>query len=188
MLNNYSINKINWSLRKLKLPIGKNNLVLEIGSGSNPHPWSDVLIEKYLDNKHRYENMVFDRPLVLGDGCKMPFRDNAFDYIIAFHVLEHIKTPELFLNELQRVGRAGYIETPNAIFERLNPYPVHVLEIAHINEKLIINKKTGPAPDGFFNKLELVKNSEKWNKLFYDNPSLFHENNQQYIFCHKYYF
>jgi hypothetical protein len=43
--------------------------------------------------------------------------------------LEHTPHPEKFLAELQRVARAGYIETPNAFMERINPYKDHRLEV-----------------------------------------------------------
>jgi len=173
MQNKYSYNLIKWSLRKLKLPIKSNALVLDVCSGSSPHPAADVVLEKYVDTTHCYEPLVADRPTVLADACKMPFMDKAFDYIIASHVLEHINTPELFLKELQRVGKAGYIETPNAIFEGLVPYNVHVLEIMNSNNELIIHKKSSPRPDNFINNLEVVKQIPVWNKFFYNNPELF---------------
>jgi SAM-dependent methyltransferase len=174
MLGSWSFNRIAWSLRKISLPIKRSDLILDVGSGSSPHPAADVLLERYLDPKHRYAAMVIDRPTVLADACKMPFRDKAFDFVIAFHVLEHVPDPASFLKELQRVGKAGYIETPNAIFERLVPYDVHLLEVMNVNDKLIINKKISAKPDDFLNELELIKHSSKWNRFFYGNPNLFH--------------
>jgi SAM-dependent methyltransferase len=174
MLGSWSFNRIAWSLRKISLPIRPSDLVLDVGSGSSPHPAADVLLEKYLDPKHRYNPMVIDRPTVLADACKMPFRDKAFDFVIAFHVLEHVADPTSFLNELQRIGKAGYIETPNAIFERLVPYDVHLLEVMNVEDVLIINKKTSARPDPYLNQLNLTKHSPRWNRLFYGNPKLFH--------------
>lgn len=170
----WSWKRILWSLRKARLPIKCADLVLDVGSGSNPHPAADVLLERYIDQKHRYDQLVADRPTVLADACKMPFRDKAFDYIIAFHVLEHMKTPEAFLNEMVRVSRAGYIETPNALFERIVPYDVHLLEVMNIDGTLVIHKKTSPRPDPFLNELNLVDQSPAWKRFFYGNPELFH--------------
>jgi hypothetical protein len=174
MPGKYSLNLIKWSLRKATLPIKNDALVLDVGSGSNPHPSADVLLEKFVDTTHRYSPLVADRPTVLADACRMPFKDKAFDYVIAFHVLEHINTPELFLNELQRIGKAGYIETPNAVFERLVPYDVHVLEIMDVNGELIIHKKASSKPDEYLNNLDIVKKIPAWNNFFYNNPALFH--------------
>ena len=122
--------KLAWSMRKLRLPIKRTHTVLEVGSGGNPHPMSDVLMEKFVDNTHRLRAIRIDRQTVLADACRMPFRDQSFDYIIAFHVLEHVATPEAFLEEMMRVGKAGYIETPNALYERIRPLNMHLLEVA----------------------------------------------------------
>jgi SAM-dependent methyltransferase len=117
---------------------------------------------------------VVDRPVVFADGCRMPFRDKAFDFVIAFHVLEHITRPELFLAELMRVARAGYIETPNVLFERLIPYDVHCLEVMNIGSRLFIHKKSAPATDTFSASLHIVPQSPKWNDFFFGNPEYFH--------------
>lgn len=164
---------INWSLRKLQLPIKRTDLVLEVGSGGNPHPASDVLLEKFVDSSHRLRPIKIDRYIVLADACKMPFKNNAFDYSIAFHVLEHIPEPDLFLNELARISKAGYIETPNFLYERIKPLNVHLLEIGLQEEKLLIRKKSSAIDDQFINDIDLLKN-EKWSILFNSNPKLFH--------------
>lgn len=170
----YHLNNIRWALRKAQLPIKATDLILDVGSGSNPHPAADVLLEKYVDVTHRYDPLVADRATVLADACKMPFKDKAFDFVIAFHVLEHMREPERFLSELQRVGKAGYIETPNALFERLIPYNVHLLEIMDEDGFLNIHKKSAAKPDAFLNDLDLIKSSPKWNCFFYTHPDLFH--------------
>jgi len=86
--------------------------------------------------------LVADRPTVLGFVENLPFRDGAFDFVIASHVLEHSPDPVRFIAELQRVARAGYIETPDAFMERVNPYHDHRLEVTVRNNRLIIRKKT----------------------------------------------
>lgn len=175
MLEAWTWKRIRWSLRKAQLPIHSHDLVLDVGSGSNPHPAADVLIERYIDSTHRFgATFVADRPTVLGNAYRMPFKDRAFDYVIAFHVLEHMGNPALFLSELQRVGKAGYIEAPNALFERLVPYDVHLLEIMNLDGTLVINKKPSARPDPFLNELNLIARSPAWHRLFYRNPKLFH--------------
>jgi antitoxin component of MazEF toxin-antitoxin module len=56
-------------------------------------------------------------------------------------VLEHTSDPASFLAELQRVAKAGYIETPDAFMERINPYKDHRLEVTVRNNGLVIRKK-----------------------------------------------
>jgi len=175
MLGSWSWNRIIWSLRKVRLPICADDLILDVGSGNNPHPAADILLERHIDPTHRFgAPVVIDRPVVLGNACKMPFKNKTFDYIIAFHVLEHMADPVSFLKELQRVGKAGYIETPNAMFERLIPYDVHLLEVMCNEDTLLIHKKKSARPDPFINKLDIVSKNQSWKRLFYGNPDLFH--------------
>ena len=62
-----------------------------------------------------------DRPSLLGDCQTLPFKDKIFDYVIASHVLEHTDNPEACLDELSRVSKRGYIETPSLLWEKLHP-------------------------------------------------------------------
>jgi len=40
---------------------------------------------------------------VLCDGQHLPFRERAFDRVICWHVIEHVKNPKLLLREIIRV-------------------------------------------------------------------------------------
>lgn len=134
--------KVAWALRRLYCPVPAGALVLEVGSGGNPYARSNVLLDAYeITRERHWAPLIADRPTVLGLVENLPFRDGAFDFVIASHVLEHSSDPELFLNELQRVAKAGYIEVPDAFMERVNPYRDHKLEITVRDEKLIIKKK-----------------------------------------------
>lgn len=136
------LNKNKWSLRRVTLDIAADALVLEVGSGGNPYPRSNVLLDAYEETRERHwDALVHDRPTVLSFGENLPFKDMAFDYVIAAHVLEHTPHPEKFLAELQRVARAGFIETPDAFMERINPYKDHRLEVTVRDEGLLIRKK-----------------------------------------------
>jgi len=136
--------KISWSLRRLHCPVSEAALVLEVGSGGNPYYRSNVLVDAYEQTAERHwVPLISDRPTVLAFTEKLPFKDNAFDFVVASHVLEHSKDPENFLKEIQRVSKAGYIEVPDAFMERINPYPDHRLEITVRQGKLIIRKKKG---------------------------------------------
>lgn len=169
------LRRIVWAMRKVKLPVSRKGLVLDVGSGSCPYPRSDVLLERYGSANHRCgSGLLLDRPIVFADAQCMPFKDKAFDFIVASHILEHIKKPEIFLQELMRVGKAGYIETPNAIFERLNPYTIHCLEIMNTDGKLIIHKKRALVQDLFLGNLQLFTKDLSWKKVFQGAPDLFH--------------
>lgn len=137
-----------WSLRRLHCPVPRGALVLEVGSGGNPYPRANVLLDAYIHTRERHwETLVADRPMVLGRAERLPFRDKAFDFVIAAHVLEHSRDPERFLSELSRVAKAGYIEVPDAFMERINPYLDHRLEVTERGGELLIRKKRGHLAD-----------------------------------------
>lgn len=107
-------------------------------------PRANVLVDAYLETRERHwVPLRADRPIVLAAGENLPFKDKAFDFVIACHVLEHTPDPDRFLSELQRVGKAGYIETPDAFMERINPYRDHRLEVTLRDDELVIRKKRG---------------------------------------------
>lgn len=134
--------RLAWALRRLHCPVARDALVLDVGSGGNPYPRANVLLDAYEETRERHwVPLKADRPAVLGRIENLPFRDGAFDFVIASHVLEHSADPARFLTELQRVARAGYIETPDAFMERLNPYRDHRLEVACRDGALEIRKK-----------------------------------------------
>jgi SAM-dependent methyltransferase len=45
----------------------------------------------------------------------LPFKDKEFDYVICSHVLEHVPDPFKLKAEIERVGKAGYIELPTKL-------------------------------------------------------------------------
>lgn len=171
----FKLNRLRWALRKATLPVNGAGLVLDVGAGGNPWPRSDVLLDRLTGSEHRCgESMMIDRPAVFGDASKMPFKDKAFDFIVASHILEHMADPEKFIKELQRVGKSGYIETPNAIFERLHPYHIHCLEIIENDGVLHIHKKLGPVEDSFLGTKNLLGEGSPWGKYMHDSPHMFH--------------
>ena len=168
--------RLAWACRRLHCPVPKSALVLEVGSGGSPYFRANVLIDAYAETRERHwAPFIKDRPSVLGMGEALPFRDKSFDFVIASHVLEHSANPEKFLNELQRVAKAGYIETPDAFMERMNPYWDHRSEVTVRNGVLEVRKKLAWRVDP-----ELVELYEARAKdliagaLISSNPFTFH--------------
>ncbi len=63
---------------------------------------------------------------VAADGCVLPFPDSAFDVVFSNSVIEHLTTRERqqqFANEVMRVGKRCYVQTPNRWF----PVETHLL-------------------------------------------------------------
>lgn len=171
----FNFKRLYWALRKVQLPVGENAIVLDVGSGGNPHPRSDVLLDRLTGSEHRCGNpMLIDRPAVIGDATKLPFKDKSFDFIIASHILEHMPNPEVFLSELQRVGKAGYIETPNFVCERFVPCEAHCLEVGLVNDTLQIHKKAASIEDKFFSGMDFLSADKNWKNLYFSDPAMFH--------------
>jgi uncharacterized protein YbaR (Trm112 family) len=168
--------RLAWSFRRLYCPVKKDALVLEVGSGGSPYFRANVLLDAYESTRERHwAPLITDRPSVLGYGECLPFKDQVFDFVIASHVLEHSSDPESFLNELQRVSKAGYIETPDAFMERINPYWDHRLEVSNIDKKLVIKKKSGWCIDPELSQLyERRAKNIIANKTIPENPFNFH--------------
>ena len=141
------LRRVRWATRRLRLPVPRDALVLEIGGGHNPYPRSNVVVDYTEENVERAGDLLTDRPLILSPGENLPFVEKSFDFVVASHVLEHSAQPEQFIREMQRVGRAGYIEVPVGIRERICPGPYHRLAIYCRNETLLIYKKSAPVDD-----------------------------------------
>ncbi len=117
-----SIVRARWRRRKQRQGL---RTVLDVGSGHRPHDDATHLLDLLPeDDRERGKPIkLLGRPLVRGTIEAMPFKDASFDYVYACHVLEHTRDPALACAELQRVGKAGYIETPSPFYEQGYNYP-----------------------------------------------------------------
>lgn len=128
-----------------KWGIGSKDLVLEIGSGERPNARSDILCDKYLwDDTERAGPLVVDRPFIVGDGVKLPFRDSIFDFVICSHLVEHIAGPEKFFMEMMRVGARGCIIAPTELWESLVGSASHRWIVSIKDNCLVLKKKKTP--------------------------------------------
>lgn len=113
--------------------------VLDVGSGENPHPRADVILDRFPDDAFHRAGQPLDKGdprLVIGDALSMPFPDGSFDYAIASHVAEHVDDPARFCAELLRVAKAGYIETPGWIWDQVIQEPFHVWSVVRTGRGL----------------------------------------------------
>jgi len=47
----------------------------------------------------------------------LPYKDKEFDFVYCRHVVEDLYNPFLLMQEMSRIGKAGYIETPSPLVE-----------------------------------------------------------------------
>lgn len=95
----------------------------------------DVSPKAIEEARRRYGSNGIEFRLV--DGIRLPFKDNRFDLVVSFQVIEHIDDYDSYLTEIKRVladtGKVLFT-TPNARI-RLDPgmkplYPFHVREFS----------------------------------------------------------
>lgn len=93
--------------------IPENAKVLDVGAGILPFQRANVLVDIAEPNAAPGQEFIkcdFSRD-------PLPFPDKSFDFIYCRHVLEDMFDPFFLCREMQRVGKAGYIETPSPMAE-----------------------------------------------------------------------
>ena len=105
------VTEISWTgvtpgMKVLDLGCGNgktSEALLDIGAEVTGIDFSQPAVDSCIN---RFGDMA---RFVCGDVCKLPFDDNGFDAVFAFHVLEHLTEPELetAVSEIGRVLRPG---------------------------------------------------------------------------------
>ena len=73
----------------------------------------------------------------------LPFRDHSFAFAIASHIGEHVDDPAGLCDELRRVAKAGYIETPSPVADLLLHEDYHLWRVGSHRGTLVFTAK-GP--------------------------------------------
>lgn len=94
--------------------IGPDARVLDVGPGpaSTLFPPANHVVDLF-DNE--IPNVQFSQVDFRCDS--IPYEDNYFDFVYCRHVLEDLDDPSWLCKEIQRVGKAGYFETPSPLSE-----------------------------------------------------------------------
>jgi len=112
-----------------------------------------------------FSSFYKDKKFVKLTDYTLPFKDKEFDFVIASHVIEHVKDVNFFIKELERVSAKGYIELPtifedNLVFENKNDHLWH-MEFNDDENELIISKKVQ-----FLEPILTVSTSKRFLKIF----------------------
>lgn len=114
---------------------------------------------------------------IIGDACDLSnFRDNHFDVIFSNSVIEHLFTREnqiKMANEIRRVGKYYYIQTPNYYFPiephwlfpffQFLPFKVRVILTKNFNLGHYKKSKTQEAAIQRVNEVQLLTEKEMKN-------------------------
>ena len=126
-----------------------NGIVLEAGTGTgyglswlSPNAKSLLGIDKYntaaLIDTFQYPNFEF-RKMKFPPFSEIP--DQTFDYVISFHVIEHIRKDLFFVQEVKRVLKENgifIVSTPNSLMT-LARNPFHIREYTSIQFKNLLS-------------------------------------------------
>ena len=163
------------NLLLLKLGIPSSARILDVGGGGNPFKYADVVVDRDFSagNKHRdgcdasYYGSKYT--CINADIQNLPFKDNAFDLVICMHVLEHVEFPDRACDELMRVGKQGFLETPRKWTEYYAGHPTHLWLVDKYKDKIIFEPVTyNESPFINFALPPLWDSKELQNRLFSD--------------------
>ena len=147
--------------------------ILDVGCGYTANQYATVICD-IQDLSGFYKNRNF----IKLENNILPFKDNEFDFVIASHVIEHVKDVNFFIKELERVAIKGYIELPtiledNLVFENKNDHIWHT-EFDDIENKINISKKIQ-----YLEPILTVSSSKKFATIFRQSLvlELYWENN-----------
>lgn len=116
------------SVERILDTVPDDALVLDIGGWGKPLPradWVMDLMPYETRGLYGYETHDPERftkeTWIQRDFCDrepFPFADGSIDFVTCSHTLEDIRDPIWVCQEMQRIAKAGYIETPSRLEEQ----------------------------------------------------------------------
>jgi SAM-dependent methyltransferase len=132
-----------------------DGIVLNIGSGNSPRQ-TGILNVDILD----YDNVD-----IICDIHSLPFKDKSIDAVLNIAVLEHVKSPQLVLNEIYRVLKPGgkvfsvvpFMQPFHASPNDFQRYTLPGIEFLHIDfEKVDSGVYSGPVSGALWVMQEFI--------------------------------
>ena len=183
--------RYSYQKRYVTFPINHGDRVLDVGNGGHPFPYATVVMDRFPGlTACRQEPLITnEKPFLVADVHDLPFGDKSFDFVYCSHVLELVDDPLRACEEIMRVGRRGYIETPTLGKDMLFAWAKgmqkwHVVAIAEtlcffeyserqlegirssIWRDLIMNSRANPIQEAFFHNLDIFNVMFTWNNRF----------------------
>ena len=143
--------------------LNKGHKILDLGSGDN------FLKDSIISREISYSSLDIEDLDFEKDNFK--FDNNSFDLIVGLAVIEHLKDPNLFLNEIMRVLKPGsflFLSTPNWKYSKNNFFDdvTHVKPYSPDSLKQLLEIKG-------FNKGKLMPSLRCKSKWWYEGKFRF---------------
>lgn len=110
--------------RFLEYGLKVGDKVLDIGGGPKPFAYATHILDSASEefNEQRYGlgigNVQPHQKFIDGTTDDLhQFEDNEFDFIYCCHVLEHIDNLPEAIDEINRVGKRGFISVPHGLYD-----------------------------------------------------------------------
>ena len=143
--------------------LNEGSTILDIGGWFDPLNLATHVVDLFPYETRRCklslskeEEEVFSRDTwfqknFLSPDLKLPFSDNFFDFVVCCHTLEDLENPLYLLSEIERIGKAGYIEVPSRLDEQTMGIRDRISdESGHPHHHWIIDNKSNTLE--FYNK------------------------------------
>jgi len=174
-------NRLSYQEHYVNFNIEPGERVLDIGNGGYPFPYANVLVDRFLEKSpFRYERLVTEnKPFILADIHDLAFRDKSFDFIYCSHVLEVVENPLRACEEIMRVGKRGFIETPTMGKDALFAWARNLQKwhVVSIGQNLCFFEYSERQLDGIKSTVwrDLIKSEwqDPLQQVFYDNQDIF---------------
>jgi hypothetical protein len=120
---------------RLLAQLDSDAVVLDVGGWADPFERADWVIDQFpYETRGLYERRGWVAPRPgrgperfsadtwierdICDRVRFPFADDEFDFVICSQTLEDVRDPVWVCAEVERVGKAGYIEVPSRLEEQ----------------------------------------------------------------------
>ncbi len=115
------------SVDRLLRELSAQAVVLDVGGWARPLARADWVLDllpyetRGLYGRDGAEERFSQDTWIQMDICERtpyPFEDDSVDFVVCSHTLEDVRDPIWVCSEINRIGRAGYIEVPSRLEEQ----------------------------------------------------------------------
>jgi SAM-dependent methyltransferase len=152
---------------------------LDIACGAKPFPKANVLCDLNVNpvpDRSMKCLVTGGKPFVECNCYFLPFKDNAFDFVTSYYLIEHIDDPAAFFKEFRRVSKHGFLQCPTWFNELLYGEQVHNWIVLKRGNQLYVK----PIREGAISNLSFgfifhkLYKSKKWQLIHAILDEAFH--------------